>query len=84
MLPNPVQSTAPSPTPSLIRNALSNYVALGVNLLVMLLLTPLVVRSLGRLGYGMWILVGTIVGYAGLLDLDVSRALSRDTSHGCC
>lgn len=78
MRPDPAQDTASHPVPSLIRNALSNYVALGVNLLVMLLLTPLVVRSLGQVGYGVWVLVGTIVGYAGLLDLGVSKALNRD------
>lgn len=47
------------------------------NALIGLLLTPLIVRSLGDRVYGLWALVGSIVGYYGLMDLGLTSAASR-------
>jgi O-antigen/teichoic acid export membrane protein len=44
---------------------------------VSLLMMPFVVRVLGDRMYGIWILVGTFVGYYGLVDLGLSSAVSR-------
>lgn len=63
--------------PSLTRNIASNYVALAVNALLMLLLAPYLARCLGQAGYGAWLLALTIVGYSGLLDLGVTKGLAR-------
>jgi O-antigen/teichoic acid export membrane protein len=41
------------------------------------LLMPLVVRTLGDRMYGLWTVVGTIIGYYGLLDLGLSTAITR-------
>ena len=38
---------------------------------------PFVVRMLGDRMYGLWILVGTFVGYYGLVDLGLSSAVNR-------
>ena len=62
---------------SLIINALSNWVTLGLNLAIGLLLTPYIIGCLGTEGYGIWALVISIIGYYGLLDLGVSSALIR-------
>jgi O-antigen/teichoic acid export membrane protein len=40
-------------------------------------LTPFVVHSLGDRMYGFWALVGTFIGYYGLLELGLGSAVSR-------
>ena len=66
-----------SGTISRTRNVLANWggyvFAAGVNFL----LSPFVVHSLGDSAYGIWILLGTLVGYLGLLDLGVRVAVTR-------
>ena len=64
-------------TPSLKLNALSNWASLAVNVLIGLLLTPFIIRSLGKTGYGVWTLVCSFVGYYGMLDLGVRSAVTR-------
>jgi O-antigen/teichoic acid export membrane protein len=44
---------------------------------VSFLLMPFVVRSLGDRLFGLWSLVGTLVGYYGLLDLGLASAVNR-------
>lgn len=63
--------------PSLLINALSNWAALAITVVVGLFLTPYIVSYLGKTGYGIWILVSSIIGYYGLLDLGVSSAITR-------
>jgi O-antigen/teichoic acid export membrane protein len=63
--------------PSLAFNAASNWMALAVNLIISLLLTPYVISHLGKTGFGIWTLIGSIVGYYGLLDLGVTSATTR-------
>lgn len=63
--------------PSLIINALSNWATLGINMVVGFILVPFVIRSLGKNGYGIWALVGSVVGYYGLLRLGVGSGIMR-------
>ena len=63
--------------PSLAASAVSNWAALGINMLVGFLLTPYIIASLGMSSYGIWALVISVVGYYGLLDLGVSSAILR-------
>lgn len=63
--------------PSLKVNALSNWAALGVNIVVGFLLTPFIISHLGKTGYGIWTLIGSFLGYYGLLNLGVDSALLR-------
>ena len=63
--------------PSLKINALSNWAALGVNIVVGFLLTPFIISHLGKTGYGIWILIGSFIGYYGLLNLGVGSAIMR-------
>ena len=67
--------------PSLVVNAGSNYVALVVNILVGLALTPYIIHELGKSGYGLWSLVGSVAGYLGLLSLGVSNAVVRQVAY---
>ena len=63
--------------PSLKLNAISNWATLGVNIVVGFLLTPFVITHLGKTGYGIWTLIGSFIGYYGLLNLGVGSAIMR-------
>jgi O-antigen/teichoic acid export membrane protein len=63
--------------PSLIINALSNWVPLGVSIITGFLLTPYLFNHLGKTNFGIWALVGSLVGYYGLLRLGVGSAIMR-------
>ena len=49
--------------------------------LVSILVMPFVVHSLGDRDYGIWTLVGTFVGYYGVLELGFAPAVTRHLSH---
>jgi O-antigen/teichoic acid export membrane protein len=48
-----------------------------IQLGVAFLLTPFIIHSLGERLYGFWTLVGTFIGYYGLLDMGLAGAVSR-------
>ena len=58
-------------------NAFSNWVALGINALLAFIMTPIVIRYIGQEGYGLWVILLSIIGYAGFLDLGITSALLR-------
>lgn len=58
-------------------NVISNWGALIVSAVINFLLSPFVVHSLGNEAYGAWVLVGSLVGYLGLLDLGVRGAVTK-------
>ncbi len=68
---------SPPRRPSLKINAVSNWASLGVNIAIGLFLTPFIIRSLGKTGFGIWTLVGSFIGYYGLLNLGVGSAITR-------
>ena len=63
--------------PPAIRNVLTNWMAFVVGVGVNFFLSPFVVHSLGNRQYGIWVLLGSLVGYMGLLDLGVRSAVMR-------
>ncbi len=63
--------------PSLMVNALSNWAALFVYVIIGFFLTPYIIKNLGTAQYGIWALIITMVGYYGLLDLGVTSAIMR-------
>ncbi|MFC1738956.1 oligosaccharide flippase family protein [Planctomycetota bacterium] len=63
--------------PSLLTNALSNWTALAITVVVGLFLTPYIIGYLGKTGYGIWVLISSIIGYYGILDLGVTSAITR-------
>jgi len=76
---DPVSTGGPrgESSPSLVVNALSSWAAFAVSVLTAFVLTPVVIAYLGKSGYGVWCLVGSMIGYYGLLDLGVSAAVRR-------
>lgn len=48
-----------------------------MNIIAWYLLTPFIIAHLGITGYGIWTLIGSLIGYYGFLDLGVSSAMTR-------
>jgi len=63
--------------PSLKLNAVSNWLPLGVNIIIGFLLMPYLIDKLGPTRYGIWALVGSFVGYYGFLRLGVGTGIMR-------
>ncbi len=61
----------------IIRNVSSNWVALAINVLVGIFLTPFILHRLGDAAYGIWVLIFSITGYYGLFDLGIRSSLVR-------
>jgi O-antigen/teichoic acid export membrane protein len=58
-------------------NAAVTAASAGFSVLLAILVTPFMLARLQSDGYGVYVLLATLVGYYGLLDLGVSQALSR-------
>jgi O-antigen/teichoic acid export membrane protein len=63
--------------PRLMRNVFSNWSSFLFTAAVAFFLSPFVVKSLGDSAYGAWVLLGSLVGYMGLLDFGVRGAVTR-------
>ena len=57
-----------------------NWASMAVNMVVPFFLMPFVVRHLGPVGYGVWILAVSTVSYLNLLDLGLRSAIIRFVS----
>ena len=65
--------------PSLKLNALSNWVVIAVNIAIGFFLTPAILAHLGERRFGMWMLVSSITGFFGLLQLGIGTGVLRYT-----
>jgi O-antigen/teichoic acid export membrane protein len=65
---------------ALIRAAIVRLAARAVLVVIGIVLLPFIVKSLGDRLYGVWVVVATLVGYYGLLDLGLTSAVSRFVS----
>jgi O-antigen/teichoic acid export membrane protein len=63
--------------PKPLRNVLSNWGAFVFSAVAGFFLAPYIVRELGNATYGAWVLLASMVGYLGLLDLGVRGAVMR-------
>lgn len=50
-----------------------NIAGMAVGILAGFVVAPFLVRRLGETSYGLWIPIGSLTGYFGLLDLGVPR-----------
>ena len=62
------------------RNAFSNMAGTAISLGVGFILMPLIVHSIGAGDFGIWMLVNSVVGYMGLVDLGLSPTLVKRTA----
>lgn len=76
--PGPPGTGAPSALPSRFgRNVLMNYVAQIVTALAAIVITPLLLKHLGRSAFGVWILASSIVTYLQLFAAGFGGATTR-------
>jgi len=59
------------------KGAVLSYITIFLTNIVGLLLTPFIIRSLGQSEYGLYILLGSFVGYISLLDFGLSNTIVR-------
>jgi O-antigen/teichoic acid export membrane protein len=72
-------AVAPSRTrpASGMRNVTWNWTLFVFTVAITFFQSPFIVRTLGNTNYGIWVLVGSLVGYLGLLDFGVRAAVTR-------
>lgn len=63
--------------PKTFWNIAANTAGTVVNMVSGLIVMPYLIQTLGSGTYGLWILIGTMAGYFGILDLGVSAAVGR-------
>src|SRR5207249_1908173 len=63
--------------PSALRNIFSNWAGFICSSIISFFLSPFVVHHLGNSAYGIWILMGSLTGYLGLLNLGVRGAVTK-------
>jgi O-antigen/teichoic acid export membrane protein len=68
---------APDLLSALARNTTWNYVGFAANLITNFLLFPFVVAKVGDDIAGVWLLVGSLTGYMGLLELGLVPSLTQ-------
>lgn len=64
----------------LIKGSILRTAEFIANAIIGLLLMPFIIHSLGDKMYGMWIFVGSFLGYYGLMDFGLSSAVQRFVS----
>ncbi|HEV2417845.1 MAG TPA: polysaccharide biosynthesis C-terminal domain-containing protein [Terriglobia bacterium] len=57
------------------KNTLANWTALVINTVVGFFLAPFILHKLGDSANGLYYLIGTVVGYYGLLDLGIGTSI---------
>lgn len=62
------------------KGAILSYVNIGLTNIIGLILTPFIIRSLGDSEYGLYLLIGSIIGYISILDLGLNNAIVRYVS----
>jgi O-antigen/teichoic acid export membrane protein len=68
------QNSANASSGGIIRNAMVSYLANFVGMAIGFFITPILVRSLGPVNFGLWVLLGSLAGYIGLVEAGVSTA----------
>src|SRR4051812_10986715 len=65
------------PTIRLLKNIGANWFGLITIVLVGVFLTPFILHRLGPAPFGLWVLITTLTGYYGVLDLGIRNAVLR-------
>jgi O-antigen/teichoic acid export membrane protein len=71
------QNSANTSGGRLARNALFSYVAMFAGTLVGFFVTPYLLSHLGAEHFGLWVLLLTVVGYLGLLEVGLYTTISK-------
>ena len=57
--------------------AVLSYLSIFITIIVILLYTPIMLRLLGQSEYGLYSLIGAVVGYLSILDMGLGNAIVR-------
>jgi O-antigen/teichoic acid export membrane protein len=60
--------------------AILSYASIFINILVGFIYTPIMIRLLGQSEFGLYSLIGSVVGYLSILDLGLGNAIVRYTA----
>ena len=60
--------------------AILSYVNIIANMIVGLLYTPVMLRLLGQSEYGLYSLIGSVIGYLSVLDMGLGNTIVRYTA----
>lgn len=60
--------------------AVLSYISIFIYIIIGLVYTPIMLRLLGQAEYGLYSLIGALVGYLSLLDLGLGNAIVRYTA----
>lgn len=63
--------------PHAARSVVSNWLTYLITGVVSFFLSPFIVRHLGNSAYGIWVLLVSLTGYLGFLDLGIRGAVTR-------
>lgn len=61
----------------IVRNTMANYIGQFWLMAVSFILFPFIVNHVGLVASGIWLLISSITGYFGLLDLGISSSLTK-------
>jgi O-antigen/teichoic acid export membrane protein len=61
----------------LLKNVFSNWGIFALSIVINLMMTPLIVSTLGKEYYGIWVIINSLVGYMNILDFGVRPAVIR-------
>ncbi len=63
-----------------VKNVGSSWVALAVNILVGIFLSPFILHHLGDAAFGIWVLIFSLTGYYGIFDFGIRSSIIRFVS----
>jgi O-antigen/teichoic acid export membrane protein len=61
-------------------NTASNVFTLFLKLGITFIMTPIFIKNMGNHDYGIWEMIGAVIGYMGILDMGIRPATSRFAS----
>jgi O-antigen/teichoic acid export membrane protein len=64
----------------IVKNVGSSWVALGINIVVGVFLSPFILHRLGDAAFGIWVLIFSLTGYYGIFDFGIRSSIIRYVS----
>ncbi len=64
----------------IIRNALSNWVNIGISSIIAFFMLPFLVNTLGAQVYGIWLLMMAVAGYGIFMDFGITNSIIKYVS----
>ena len=61
----------------IVLNSGSNVALLFVKIILTFIMAPVLIKNLGDYDYGLWEMLGAVIGYMGMLDLGIKPAIGR-------